>query len=288
MHSIDDYRNDAVNDLFRSETFKSAWSIWQPQIWKLTDSMTDPKKVFDLGSNISKIFLSTGEAGRAQGALSAAGNVWESLICWYLNVVFSGTNAIAIKQKKNLIPSAISDAATINYGTDQTNTESDLVVIVFPHDLIFPVDGMTVKNLSDYISSMMHRLEMGIIQCKTNWNDNAQIPMLWDMIYRAKGFTDHSISIGRNGHSITDMKKFTYSFVTVPTQSKTIKNTDMAVKRVRNLSGGNYWGQPSKNGVAFSLSEIFNRNFRSAFGTTAIQVSLAEAISKKKGLFELI
>ena len=29
-------------------------------------------------------------------------------------------------------------------------------------------------------------LEIHIIQCKTNWNDNAQIPMLWDMVYSAQ------------------------------------------------------------------------------------------------------
>ena len=34
-----------------------------------------------------------------------------------------------------------------------------------------------------------------------------------------------------------------------------------SLKRVQNISGGNYWGKESKDGVAQSLKEIFNGNF---------------------------
>ncbi len=172
----------------------------------------------------------------------------------------------------------------INYGSDQTNTESDLIVIVFPDSFSFPPLGVKFSDLSALIEPKIATFELGVIQCKTNWNDNAQVPMLWDMIYRAKGFNDHSISIGRNGSSIYDLRKFTYSFVTVPTQKDPYKATDMAVKRVRNLSGGNYWGKPSQNGVAMNVCEIFNRNFRSAFDK-AILASISEAITAKSGVF---
>ena len=60
------------------------------------------------------------------------------------------------------------------------------------------------------------KFEIGIIQCKTNWNDNAQVPMLWDMIYSAGGFRGRNITIGRNGYNIQNAQSFTYSFVTVP------------------------------------------------------------------------
>ena len=35
----------------------------------------------------------------------------------------------------------------------------------------------------------------------------------------------------------------------------------MPVKRVQNISGGNYWGLESQNGVCNSIKEIFNKNF---------------------------
>ena len=43
------------------------------------------------------------------------------------------------------------------------------------------------------------------LQCKTNWNDNAQVPMLWDIIYSSNEKLNN-ISVGINGvspHSLT-------------------------------------------------------------------------------------
>jgi hypothetical protein len=85
--------------------------------------------------------------------------------------------------------------------------------------------------------------------------------MLWDMIYRAKGFKDAGVSIGRNGRTLSDLKHFTYSFVTVPSQSKPFKAGGMPAKRVSGLTGGNFWGQPSATGVAWTISEIFKKVF---------------------------
>ena len=284
MSNVEVYRKLVNEELFKSASFSDAWRIWHPVLEQKSNNFLSARSIYELGSQLSSVFSETSTEGRGQGVLSAAGNVWESLVCWYLNLIFSGTNAVAIKQKKKLIPECISDAATIRYGTDETNTESDLIVIVFPKDFKFP-DPFNISELSGLISTQLHLFELGVVQCKTNWNDNAQIPMLWDMIYRAKGFSDHNISIGRNGHSISDLKKFTYSFVTVPTQKKPYKSTDMAVKRVRNLSGGNYWGGPTKSGVAFCLNEIFSKNFSSAFDRPIIQ-SVQNAVDCKLGLFE--
>jgi hypothetical protein len=281
MHSVDSYRQEVLNDLKKMATFQAAWKVWEPQIDALTGRMSDPHKIYNLGSELSDIFNATSTAGRRQGTLSAAGAAWEALVCFYLNVVFTGTRGVAIKQKKALIPQCVSDAATINYGSDQTNTESDIVVIIFPKDFAFPSEG-GIEALSMAMSTELHNFELGIIQCKTNWNDNAQIPMLWDMIYRAKGFKGQGVTIGRNSHSIQDMKDFSYSFITVPTQKKAQKSTDMAVKRVRNLSGGNYWGKPTDSGVALSASEIFSRNFKNAFDKTII-LSIADAVKAGQG-----
>ncbi|MFW5804332.1 MAG: hypothetical protein ACOCWG_03765, partial [bacterium] len=123
------------------------------------------------------------------------------------------------------------------------------------------------KELLNRLSDIyFNDIEIGIIQCKTNWNDNAQIPMLWSMIYEADSFTNNIISLGRNGYSIRDLKKFSYSFCTVPTNDMNgYKQDSTSVNRVRNLTGGNYWGNSTRNAVASSIKEIFNRNFRNAF-----------------------
>ena len=86
--------------------------------------------------------------------------------------------------------------------------------------------------------SYFDEFEIGVIQCKTNWNDNSQIPMLWSMIYETNSFDSSSISIGRNGYSMKDLKHFTYSFMTVPTNDlSSYKQNSTSVNRVRNLTG---------------------------------------------------
>jgi hypothetical protein len=89
--------------------------------------------------------------------------------------------------------------------------------------------------------------------------------MLWDMIYTFRGVSHHKVRIGSNGYSLNDLREFTYSFVTVPSQSRDILPNSMPVRRVESLSGGNFWGRQSQSGVAESLSEIFNHVFAHAF-----------------------
>jgi hypothetical protein len=182
----------------------------------------------------------------------------------------------------NLVPKPIQDAITVNYGNFACNTESDITVVTFPDlpdynsdfeelrvlDKGFLID-VIIKNkfntgCSDFIASRdFDEYEIGIIECKTNWKDNAQIPMLWDVIYSANGWEGRNITVGKEGFNIHDTKKFTYSFVTVPTNP--IKSNSVSVKRVTNLSGGNYWGKDTEQHVARSLKEIFANNFQSGY-----------------------
>lgn len=288
-NSIPDFfRKKSIENIFGTNTFQSCWLTWQPEIKRIIGSTFDENEIINLGDHLSDIFKSTGGGGRGQGELSAGGTAWESLVCWYINLCTVGSRIVAIK-KMSLVPKAIQDAITINYGNFACNTESDITIIVFPDlpeyttDLsqlsiidgsgtLFPSINKNSLNikLSNYLTARdFHLYELGIIQCKTNWNDNAQVPMLWDMIYSAGGFRGRNITIGRNGYSIQDVQNFTYSFVTVPSNQKTIyKPNSVAVKRVTNLSGGNFWGQPSIPNVARSLKEIFNNNFHSGSNAT--------------------
>lgn len=283
---IEEYRKQCVDALFSTSTFNKSFGSWKTSILSLIPHKL-PQEVFDIGDHLREIFnITNTSSGRSQDVVSGGGACWEALVCWYLNLCCVGRRTIIIKHSKELIPNCVSDAITVNYGNFPSNTESDLIAITFPDKSEYLTEysslsvndsygnpiplykGKTKKpNLKEIIDSLAKRdfsdLEVNIIQCKTNWNDNAQIPMLWDMIYSAKAFKT-SISIGRNGFSINTIKKFYYSFVTVPSNKLTsFKSTSTCVKRVENLSGGNYWGCPTLNNVAASIKEILTRNLSS-------------------------
>jgi hypothetical protein len=182
---------------------------------------------------------------------------------------------VAIKKTSSL-PSPVKDAITVNYQNYACSSESDITVIVFPDDPRFTDENIDLYTnrgninkgaLDELVGDTFTRFEVGIIQCKTNWNDNAQIPMLWDAVYSANTFRN-GISVGSDGFSIHDTKRFTYSFVTVPSNQlvkngrETYKNTSTAVLRVINLSGGNYWGLESRAGIASSVKELLERNLK--------------------------
>jgi hypothetical protein len=208
-----------------------------------------------------------------------------------------GSRVVAIK-KMSIVPKAIQDAITVNYGNFACNTESDITIIVFPDlpEYNIDINQLNVLNnlgnpiqpikknkfnleLTNHLAERdFNQFEIGIIQCKTNWNDNAQIPMLWDMIYSAGGFRGRNITIGRNGYNIQNSQSFSYSFVTVPSNQNTeYKPNGVAVKRVTNLSGGNYWGNSSIQNVAKSLKEIFTNNFQSG-SRTGLRTDIRTAI----------
>lgn len=262
---IEGLRQKTIQSILEMGTFRACWPIWSQSISERTDCLTDPDKIYALGSQLAEIFKLTGSAGRDQGSLSGGGAAWEGLVCWYLNLVMTNSRAVVVKQRKNLIPTAIASAMTVTYKNVATNTESDLSGLVFPDDPSLLTAAYDHGILDQIVSKRIREFSLHNIQCKTNWNDNAQIPMLWDMIYQFRGVKAHSVHIGSNGYDLDDLGGFTYSFVTVPSQSKEIRPNSMQVRRVESLSGGNYWGRPSQAGVAASLSEIFKRVFGGAF-----------------------
>lgn len=283
-------RKQSVKNLFDTNTFKKSWTIWKPEIQRILGENFNENNVLNLGDHLTNIFRTTGTAGRDQGELSGGGAAWESLICWYINICTVGSRIVALK-KMSLVPEPIRDAITVNYGNFSCNTESDITIIIFPDIIEYTQSVNTIQNKNilnnrgslniEEINSLVSRdfndFEIGIIQCKTNWNDNAQIPMLWDMIYSAGGFRGRNITIGRNGFSIQNAHQFSYSFVTVPSnQNQQYNSEQVAVKRVTNLSGGNYWGQPTVQHVAKSIKEIFTNNYNN--GTNGIRNDIRTAI----------
>jgi hypothetical protein len=287
----------------------NCWPIWKESINEILGDDFNETDIINLGDHLSKIFRSTGGEGRGQSEVSAGGTAWESLVCWYINLCTIGSRTVAIR-KMSLVPKPIQDSITVNYGNFACNTESDITVITFPNELEFNtnIEDLNVQNngqnidnfrrgkfnteVSNYLCGRdFDSFEIGVIQCKTNWNDNAQIPMLWDMIYSANGFPGRNITIGRDGYNIHDTNNFTYSFVTVPSNQRANYNSNsVAVKRVTNLSGGNYWGKPTEQHVARSLKEIFTNNFQSGYPNN-IRTEVRAAIpnlSEELSYFDII
>ena len=286
--TAENHRALAMDAIKGIKTWQDCWPVWEIELSNLSGNFSDAKKVHELGNHLREVFFATNTGGRDQGSLSGGGAGWESLVTWYLNLVFSGTNAVAMRQSQAVVPRTLLDATTIRYGNHQTNTESDVCVIVYPDDFDFPDPGKSfMSELDKEIAKRIGDIELGIIQGKTNWNDNAQVPMLWDMVYRASFGPGTNIHIGMNGYSVKHLRRFSYSFVTVPSQKEgrmPNSSTQMTVKRVANLTGGNYWGMATKSGVALSLAEIFDSNFSSAFKVN-VRASIQNAIAGKRGLF---
>lgn len=285
---IEKLRQTVVNDLFKTKSFRVSYEVWKNEINRIIGPNPSASSILDLGDHLSEIFNYTGGGNRSQSDVSSGGTAWECLVTWYLNLCFIGTRTVAIK-KMSQVPTPVKDSITVNYSNFSCSTESDITVLVFPDLDKYTKDpsqflnrnnNINKKKLSDSVGDDFVRFQIGIVQCKTNWNDNAQIPMLWDMIYSAGGFGARQISVGINNFSIRDIQNFTYSFVTVPTNRLSSYNpSSVSVKRVYNLTGGNYWGYPTSIGIARSLKEIFN-NYRDGYQQGVIRNTLTENINE--------
>lgn len=273
MNIIEYGRKLSIENLFKMDTFSNSFEFWKNEIKKrLINQRT--KDYLNLGDSLSKIFKLSSPDNRSQSSVSGAGSSWEALVCWYLNLILIGENTIVMKQNKNLIPDSVSDAISVNYGSFVSNTEADLIAITFPKNIEFETEINLYENngkfdylkiINNLVEKYFEEISIHIIQCKTNWNDNAQIPMLWNMIYSSSNLINNgqsTLSVGRNGFSLSNCKKFTYSFVTVPTvELSKFKMNSVAVQRTANMSGGNYWGYPTKSGIARNIKEMIFTNF---------------------------
>ena len=265
LKQVEQARKDVVEALFApsgrsgrgSNTFGRMWnSGWRAGVSDALGPNPKAAGLVRLGAKLSELFGSTGrgEGGRAQSVLSGAGAAWESLVAWYLNLCLLGSPAWVAK-KRSHVPGPVRDALSISYRGVDSNSESDLVAITFGDGVARLADPRA--PLGEVVRDFFPDIAVAVIQCKTNWNDNSQIPMLWSLLYDTlREASVEGVTMGRNGWSL---QRFTYAFVTIPTNDPgRITPQSIIARRVQNLSGGNYWGQATRQGVAKSLYEIFN------------------------------
>lgn len=277
--SIESYKREYLNYLSKIPSMEKSWKVWGPIIKKELQS-ANGKTVYDLGDKLSSIFTSN-VVGRSQSTQSGGGAAWECLVVWYLNLIFWDTSTVIIKTNKKFVPSSIRDILTVTIANNQTNTESDVVLFNIPNANALLNKDITKKVLETHMSSRLNMTTLVNLQLKTNWNDNAQIPMLWDMIYNSKTKSSNA-SVGVNGVSPSSLNNFAYAFATVPTNKiSSYKINSVSVLRVKNLTGGNFWGHPSKGGIASSIKELPTRNFSSEFNGGVI-AHIQNQIQKNK------
>jgi len=237
-------------------SFKNNWDVYRQKIDSLiSQNRPTGQSLFKLGDHLSEIFQANVVEGRGQSAVSRAGYAWECLLEWYLNLVFWDTSVIAVRKSVRFVPSIISNVLTVTISNNSTNSESDINLFSVPDYRTF--SGSTVEDLDNHISNnRISDVDLVVLQCKTNWRDNSQVPMLWDIVYNSRTRLRH-VSVGIGGVGPESCKSFKYAFATVPTGGRTnyTPNTS-AVTRVKHLTGGNYWGWPSEQGVALSLTEL--------------------------------
>ena len=139
MNIVEYGRKLSIESLFNTNVFSNSFNFWKNRIQNILKN-NNPRNYLDLGESLSDIFKSTSPDIRSQSSVSGAGSSWEALICWYLNLVLMGQNTIVMKQNKKLIPSIISDAISVNYGSFISNTEADLIAITFPKKRELEID----------------------------------------------------------------------------------------------------------------------------------------------------
>ena len=169
-----------------------------------------------MGEKLSSIFQTYETDDRDQSTLSGGGAAWECLNVWFLNLLFWDTSIIVSRTNKALVPECLRNALTVSFSSIPTNTESDVSIFKIPESGI--LKSSKIEDINAHLENKMSEIDFVNLQCKTNWNDNAQIPMLWDMIYKSTEFRDSNLSIGKNSRHISHLNSFKYSFVTVPSQ----------------------------------------------------------------------
>jgi hypothetical protein len=280
MNPIDEYRFKVLRQIGKLKTIQTTFPIWAPTIKNLAGTNPTGQELFDLGDHLSAIFKSNSTATRSQSGASSSGTAWESLVCWYLNMVFHGTGTVVFKPLKAFVPPVLFDAIAVTINNHRQNSESDLICISL-NDWALPAIPKR-DDLDQQIRTKHGRASLGVIQCKTNWRDNAQIPMLWDFVYTN---TFGGTNIGANGFDPAVFRSFTYAFATVPTGKAIPKAQSTPVNRVSGLSGGNFWGHASTQHVARSLKEYAGRNFADSFvDTEGSRIPVADSVKQNVAL----
>ena len=267
VSALDRYRMTILQREWDVKSFSKDKEYYQSQWREIFGSETSHVDVRRLGEELRPILKGLG-GSRTNKNLAGAGTAFESVVSWYLNLLFWGT-PIIVGRRHSSLPQVFNDISTITIDGKKSNSETDLIAFSVPDSQM--IDWNYGKAaLNDHLKRSIKKVDLTIIQTKTNWADNAQVPMLWNMIYNVKDFRIPNIHIGHDGFSPLSLRELRYAFITIPSQTtlNSFKASSINVKRVKTLSGGNYWCCPEKDDVALALHQFPARNFSSQIAET--------------------
>ena len=264
---IEELRSYVLEQAMGLSSMTKDWPDRKEKINSYFKSKKRPRKleIWGLGDHLSKIFKCVSGGGRTQSGVSRAGTVWEVLVLYYLNICLLGTCAVVVKKDKHT-PKSIVDALKITQHGSLIKSDLDLVVISCPALKDVPSIGSEAKcleKLNSLIEQNFGDVFVCNIQCKTNWKDNSQTPMLWNLLFeeaRGKRPLPQGLVIGSGLYEPSLLQGFAYSFVTVPT-GQDVTAGDVQCYRTKNMTGGMFWGKPTKAHVSKSIKEFFVQHY---------------------------
>lgn len=250
--------------------FTQNWDDVGPKFANVLKQGCSSEDVIGIGDHLRSFFK--GQANDDDNALldkyqrntmvGTVGDGWQSLISYYLNLGYLGSHAIALT--RSFVPKTVKDILSVSYTDGSVNADIDIALISNPQISREASSGnfaTDVKRFDEIIKNSLSETSLIVIQSKTNWNENAQIPMLWDLLYSQvrEGSPSTNYRIGADYATLQDLSYFGYSFMTVPTNDRAVKIEPNRVeaRRVRHLSMGAYWGMKSKQGVIKSIKCFF-------------------------------
>jgi len=302
MSLIEEFRAKVISDIMSMPNMAYSWAHFRSCLGShVSHPAPTPAELFSLGDQLSAAFRSnrlptkagsTTTQAKEQSEASAGGSVWEGLIVWYLNLCLAGSRSVAIKKNSHL-PNTVRESLKVIISGGISLTEPDVLVLTFDDPRVddpiplakngAPIRTSPIKLLQTLIDSSVladasYRKKVTVIniQCKTNWNDSIQTPMLWNLLYASARHLSgssssavlpilkaNSITFGDGGNYIKDLGGYAYGFVTVPTNEKgasAYTSTSTPVIRARSFTAGHYWGKASKPHICTSVKEFFNSN----------------------------
>jgi hypothetical protein len=280
MTLIESLRAQVTNhSLKRKKWFQKHWRTVRPQLLKHLHSPITHSTIIALGSQLGEIFSSQGDR-RAGDALTTseanrikatAGYGWEDLICYYINLVYLSTNAIALTKK--YVPGLIKELLAVNFSGTNIDADIDLVIVCNSEWGSLPApahasDKVTLKHVESHLHQTLDKTALILVQAKTNWNDTMQSAVLWNIVYKAAttvGLDKMGLTVGRSdSHLLKELGYFGYSLITVPSNKSAFNfNRDnVPVRRAHTMSAGHYWGYEGKSGIADSISSLFGKGYQ--------------------------
>jgi hypothetical protein len=296
MSLIEGFRSKVIKDIMEMPAMTRSWPHFRSYFARtLRSTSPSTADIFRLGDELSGAFRSnpihadddSTTASQEQSDASAGGSVWEGLVVWYFNICLAGTKSVAIKKRSHL-PNFVREALKITISGGVSLTEPDVVVLTIDDSRLDnplpngrgsnPVTAFRtlVDDAVNKDATYKQKVKVINIQCKTNWNDSVQTPMLWNLLYASaralSGSSSsavlpilraNSITFGENGNYIKDLGDYAYGFVTVPTNERGVdaySSASTPVVRARSFTAGHYWGKPSRAHICTSVKEFFNNN----------------------------